>query len=96
MTPQDVRIRQPALLPSAMRLRDIEPRSNPSDLVAIGDKAKTNRDQSKFGPYNNWWPTFVNHACHFPAIVPSDHETPLVRDQGFGFCSLLSKTSLRH
>ncbi len=34
------RIRQPALLPSAMRLRDIEPRSNPSDLVAIGDRVR--------------------------------------------------------
>ena len=65
----------------------------------IGDKAKTNRDQASW-ILQQLVADLCGPSMPFPATVPSEHETPLARDQGFDFCYLVTgvsaSTSGRH
>ena len=53
----------------------------------IRDKSRKIRNQNKIGEYENWWLILVDHICHIPIQVLSEHELSFIRDQRRDFWS---------
>ena len=53
----------------------------------ILDKTKTVQKKDRVGKYGSWWLVLVDHICHVPMTILSEHELSFVRDQRFDFWS---------
>ena len=62
----------------------------------IRDKSKKVRNQNKVGEYTNWWLVLVDHVCHLPMQILSDHELSFIRDQKFDFWTRVVIVSSRN
>ena len=51
------------------------------------DKTITIRKQSKVGEYSSWWLVLVDHVCHLPITILSEHELSFITDLRFDFWS---------
>ena len=62
----------------------------------ILDKSTKVRNQGKVGEYRSWWLVLVDHVCHAPMTILSEHELSFVRDQRFDFWSRVTIISSRN
>ena len=53
----------------------------------ISDKSRKIRNQNKIRSYKDWWLTLVDHVCHVPIPVLSEHELQFIQDQNLDFWS---------
>ena len=61
----------------------------------IHDKSERIRNQNRVGVYKTWWLVLVDHVCHVPIQILSEHELSYVRDQDFDFWSRIVVVSSR-
>ena len=62
----------------------------------ICDKSKRVRDQERIGEFDCWWLILVDHVCHAPIQILSQHELSYVRDHQFDFWSRIVIVSSRN
>ena len=53
----------------------------------ISDKSRKIRNQNKIGSYKNWWLILIDHVCHVPIPVLSEHELQFIQDRNLDFWS---------
>ena len=61
----------------------------------IGDKSGKIRDQNRVEEYKTWWLILIDHVCHLPMQILSEHELSFVQDQQFDFWSRVVVVSSR-
>ena len=62
----------------------------------ICKKSKSVRDQDRIGDYDYWWLVLVDHVCHAPIQILSQHELSYIRDHQFDFWSRIVIVSSRN
>ena len=62
----------------------------------ICEKSKSVRDQDRIGDYDYWWLVLVDHVCHAPIQILSQHELSYIRDHQFDFWSRIVIVSSRN
>ena len=59
-------------------------------------KSRKVRSKDKIGEYASWWLILVDHVCHAPIQILSQHELSYIRDHQFDFWSRIAIVSSRN
>lgn len=62
----------------------------------ICDKSRRVRNRGRIGEYDRWWLVLVDHVCHAPIQVLSQHELSYIQDHQFDFWSRIVIVSSRN
>ena len=62
----------------------------------IWDKSRRVRNRGRIGEYDCWWLILVDHVCHAPIQILSQHELSYIRDHQFDFWSRIVIVSSRN